>query len=120
MPKPKHVEAFLEYKMKVGGSVILSIGGVNVWLKPDGYLLIGDIDASENIDFRKFVSKLKKYAFFVGADVIMFQTVPNTKLDLLFCGILSPVKAFPFGYCLLNESVDPLQYNFVLADVDTF
>ncbi|MBK7966362.1 MAG: hypothetical protein IPK10_14485 [Bacteroidetes bacterium] len=26
-------KAFLDYKMKVGGSVILSIGGVNVWLK---------------------------------------------------------------------------------------
>ncbi len=109
---------FINYKMKVGGSRIISIAKVNVWLKADGFLLIGDFQNPEN--FTQFVRKLKRFAFFVGADVLMFQVVPETHSDKLFASISTPGKAFPFGYCQFDDSIDPLQYKFVMADLDTF
>lgn len=111
---------FIKYKMAIGGSYILSVNEVNVWLKSDGFLLIGDVNLTSGIDFAEFIKKLKKYAFLVGADVLMFQTMPSSPLDDLFRKEFTSEEAFPYGYCKLNSKVDPLKFHFVMADSDTF
>ncbi len=112
--------SFVKYKSLVGGSKIISIAGVNVWVKADGFLLIGEIQYNENLDFSNVIKLIKRFAFFVGADVLLFQAVPKTILDELFSSSFTPDKAFPYGYCQLDTSIDPLQYKFVMADLDTF
>lgn len=111
---------FLKYKIKVGGSYVVKIGESRVWLKTDGFLFIGDIELVDKLDLRKFIVKLKRYAFWIGADVVLFQTTPDSRLDRMFKEIMSPKEAFPFGYCAFDDSIDPARFKFNMCDIDTF
>ena len=111
---------FVSYKVENGGSYFIMIDGVRLWLKTDGFLFIGDIEMDKIVSFEVFVKKLKRYAFLVGADIVLFQTVPATKLDKAFSSIMNPSEAFPYGFCSFNDLVDPSIFKYNMCDLDTF
>ena len=116
----KRTRGFVNYKLKCGGSYIVSIGGVKVWLKQDGFLYIGDIDVNSNLNFNEFAKELKKYCFLIGADTISFITTPGTFLDNEFKKIATPIESLPYGWCDFNSGIDFSKIGFVMADIDTF
>ena len=50
---------FYEYK-KQFGSKLIKIEGVNIWLKADGFLLIGDIEKVNKTDYRYLWKKIRR------------------------------------------------------------
>jgi hypothetical protein len=111
---------FIDYKIKSGNTFVVSLAGSKVWMKPDGFLIVGDIEVKDNFNIEKLVKSLKFYAFLIGADVIIFQTTPKTKLDKEFSKIAESKEAFPYGWCSFSNEVDPSKFAYVFADVDTF
>lgn len=111
--------AYMNYKMTVTGSYLIGMGDADFWLKADGFLFIGDIRAGES-DFRTMIKRLNRYAFLIGADVIVFQTTEGTPLDKKFSELMKPAEGLPWGYCNFNSSFDPSNIRYVTADIDVF
>ncbi len=111
---------FVDYKLSCGESYIVKIGSVKIWMKPDGFLYIGDVDISGNFDFKEFISSLKKYCFWIGADTVSFITTPGTFLDNEFKKITDAIESLPYGWCDFNSETDFSKIGFVMADIDTF
>jgi GNAT superfamily N-acetyltransferase len=113
-------EEFVKYKLK-NGSRLVCVGGVNSWIRLDGFLILGDADLnSPGFEFNKFIKNIKKMSFFLGADVVQFLTTPNTKLDKMFAEEYSFKDSIPFGFCNFNKELDIEKFRFVFADSDTF
>lgn len=112
-------EDFYKYK-SLSGSKIVEIGGVNVWLKADGYLFIGDIDLQREFDFKKFLKKLKRFCFLTGSSEAVFITSPETPLDRIFAKYLSVKEGFPVGGADFTTVLPLSKFKMVLGDVDTF
>lgn len=113
------VEEYLKYK-SVSGCEFIELNDCKIWVKPDGFFMIGDFERSENLNYQSTWNKLKRLAVILGADVVVFQCMKNTFLDNKFSEFLSRSEALPFGYLNLSERVDPAKFKFVLGDVDTF
>jgi hypothetical protein len=114
-----HSNEFYFYK-KFNGSIILHINKISVWLKPDGFLYIGDIEKTKDIQFDQFIKKLKIYAFIIGADIIQFGFCPNSYWDSIFSKKFKPQKGAAFGFLKLNEKFPIEKFQYVQADLDTF
>lgn len=112
-------EDFYKYK-SLSGSRILSIDGVNVWVKIDGFLFIGDVDLEKDFDFKNFIKKLKRFCFWIGSTEIVFITSPNTPLDRLFSKYFKPKEGFPVGGADFTSKLPISKFKMVLGDVDTF
>ncbi|MBP6334792.1 MAG: GNAT family N-acetyltransferase [Bacteroidia bacterium] len=110
---------FIQYK-KFSGSRLISINGFSVWLKVDGMLQIGDVERSANKDFDRFLQKLKRIAFLIGADTIVFQTSPETWWDKYLSERCVPVESLSFGFLDLGFHFPLEKLKFVGADADTF
>ena len=110
---------YYEYKFK-NKNFIININGVNVWIKIDAFLFIGDIERSDNIDYKLLIKQIKRVSFFLGIDCILFQTSPDTFLDKKIGKILESKDAFYVGFRNLNSVVDPKKFKFVFGDADTF
>ncbi|MBL0104473.1 MAG: GNAT family N-acetyltransferase [Bacteroidetes bacterium] len=112
-------EQYGKYKQQ-SRSFFIELAGCKMWLKFDGFLMIGDIERKENFDYKKWWSKLQRLAFFLGADTILFQTMSSTFIHKKLSEFLPATEAFPTGYLILDPSVDPSKFKYVLGDVDTF
>lgn len=111
--------AYMNYKIKVTGSYLTRIGDADCWLKTDGFLFVGDL-MTDGSDFRELIKKLNRYAFLIGADVIVFQTTIGTSLDKKFSELMKPTEGLPWGYCNFDSSFDPSVIRYVTADIDVF
>lgn len=111
--------AYMNYKMTVTGSYRIGIGDADLWLKTDGFLFIGDIMPGRS-DFRTMIKRLNRYAFLIGADVIVFQTTEETPLDKKFSELMKPAEGLPWGYCNFDSTFDPSHIRYVTADIDVF
>jgi hypothetical protein len=112
-------EDFYKYK-SLAGSKIVSIGKVNVWLKPDGHLFIGDIDLENEFDFEKFIISLKRFCFWSGCSEVAFLTSPDTRLDVMFAKYFKAKEGFPIGGADFTHRLPIRNFKMVLGDVDTF
>lgn len=114
-----HNVDFIRYK-SFCGSIVIKIGKHKTWLKPDGFLLIGDIETSAENDIKSYVKKLKRFAFLIGADKIIFGTSKNSKWYSKFSALTTPKESIYFGYCLLDSELPMDRFTYVYADLDTF
>lgn len=112
-----HDVDFWKYK-RYSGSKLVSIGKYKVWLKADGFLFIGDIKReSETHDL---LSKLKRFAFFIGSDVVLFGVSPDSFWDLKLKQELNPEEGLAYGYLKFNDEFPAEKLSYVFADSDTF
>ena len=72
------------------------------------------------MDYTVIMKKIKWLAFFLGTDTIIFQTSPNTNLDVALSKKYLSENAYFIGFRDLNTTVNPCDYKFVFGDVDTF
>lgn len=111
--------AFFSYKVSITGSYLLNFGKAVIWLKTDGFLFIGDIILNGE-SFERVLRSLRIYATLVGADTVVFLTTENTNLDKHFSKVAKPTEGLPWGFRRLSDEVDPSQFRYVTADLDTF
>jgi hypothetical protein len=114
-----HNKEFVSYKSFNGGKII-SINKTPVWLKPDGFLFIGDIDRKASENFGKFISSLKYYAFFTGSDIIQFGFSPDSFWDKIFSKSFEEIKGAAFGYLKFDDNFPIEKFHYTQADIDTF
>ncbi|MEI2760341.1 MAG: hypothetical protein V9G42_13005 [Bacteroidia bacterium] len=114
-----HNSKFFNYK-KFNGSYILHQGNLKCWIKPDGFLYIGDIEKSSLITTTEIIKKIKVYAFLIGADIVTFRFSPATYWDNQFSKYLKPEKGAEFGYLLFDEDFPIEAFQVCEADLDTF
>ncbi len=112
-------EAFINYKI-FSGSRIISIDGLQIWLKIDGFMFIGDIEKVESTDYSGTWRKLKKLCFLLGVDTLIFQVCPDVFYDKALSVFLPSTEVFPMGYLNLSGKIDPAKFKYVFGDIDTF
>ncbi len=114
-----HDETFFKYK-RFSGSYVLKQGDLKCWVKPDGFLYVGDIEKNNDQSTSEIIKKLKRYAFLIGADIITFRFSPETYWDRQFSKVLKPEKGAEFGYLLFDQSFPIESFQVCEADLDTF
>jgi hypothetical protein len=115
----ERTDEFYQYKFKFD-NFILNLNGINIWMKLDGFLFLGDIERKSNCDYNKLMKKIKRLSFFLGVDTIILQTSPDTFLDNQFKKHFSSTNEYFVGFRDLNIEVKPENFKFVFGDVDTF
>lgn len=114
-----HSIDFIKYK-SFSGSMIIRIAKTKIWIKPDGFLYIGDLEKNVNDYIEYFLAKLKRFAFLIGADKIIFGASKNSYWYSKFSAITTSKEGAYFGYCLLGSALPMEKFTYVLADLDTF
>jgi hypothetical protein len=115
----EHSHAFFQYK-KFSGNFVICINNTHVWLKPDGFLFIGDIERKENPDVMKIIKGIKLYAFLIGADVIRMGFSPNSFWNKKFKTYFESEEGLAFGYLLFKKEFPIEHFEYSMADLDTF
>ncbi len=115
----KRTVDFIRYK-SFSGSKIIKLNEQNVWMKLDGFLFIGDIERKDKLEFKKLNAKIRRLAFWLGADVIVFQMSPDSFWHREFGKYFKEKDAFPYGYLDLDGKLPLEKLSFVMGDADTF
>lgn len=110
---------FVRYKQRISESYILSFGKAKAWMKIDGFLYVGDIDLNDE-EFEVILAKIRRYAFLIGADVMVFQSTADSPLEICFSQLFSAKEGLPWGFRRLKTEIDPSRIRYVTADFDTF
>jgi hypothetical protein len=114
-----HNDDFFRYKL-FQDNYLLQINGTNVWLKTDGWLLVGDIEKSDSLDFIKLIQKIKLIALITGHTKLVFSVSNDTWLDNHLKKSIESEKGGYIGYLNLTSTLPLEKMKFVLADLDTF
>lgn len=112
-------ENFFNYK-RYFKHYILQFCGKCLWIKLDGILWIGDIERCTGDELRCMLRKLRRIAFWLGADKIVFHVSPGTYLDKMLAGNYTPHDKAPAGYVDFGSGIDPQRIKYTSADFDTF
>lgn len=114
-----HNKDFIKYKT-FSGSKVIRIGNSKTWLKPDGFLFIGDIEKTAADNLKGYIANLKRFSFLIGADKIIFGVSKNSFWYPKFSTITTPQEGIYFGYCLFDKELPMEKFTYVFADLDTF
>lgn len=114
-----HTDDFVAYK-SFNGSRIVCLSSVHVWIKADGFLVIGDIEKETKTPPGKFLKALKKFAFLSGADTLIFNTCKDLYWDNFFADKYKPEQGAALGYLNFSSSLPLENFKCVQADLDTF
>lgn len=121
-PVVDHSAEFFSYKKSYGNNYLVKLAGINVWLKFNtDYLLIGDIEKTDDKKLQEVLALLKKLAFRMFIPYIRFQGSSAARLSIFFKtnGQKMDVKYAIGGVNFTNEV--PLEkMQFTVADNDTF
>ncbi len=112
-------ESFFKYK-SFQNNYLLNIKGLDIWLKSDGYLLVGDVSKFKDTDISLFIKSLKQLAFWTGHPKIRFSVSKGTWLDLLLENKFTKSEGAYIGYVNFNSSLPLERMKFTLSDFDTF
>ena len=110
---------FIKYK-SFCGSIVIKINGSKTWIKADGFLYIGDIERNAAVKLKNYLSKLKQFAFLIGADKIIFGASKNSFWYSKFTEIVSPNDGIYLGYYIFEGELPMKNFSYVYADLDTF
>lgn len=111
--------AFFRYKFFLK-SRISPVGGLNVWLKAEGGLLIGDIELGSDAELERCLKALKQKARWLGIPKITFQVSPGAKLDRFFAARYSAHDSWAIGYKDYGSGLPLNKLRFTYGDLDTF
>lgn len=117
--KQEYNKDFIKYKDGFNSHYFIQLNSCSFWIKVDAVLHVGFFTCDSDENFKKAISKLKKIAFFLGVNEILFQVLEDSKefqfLSKLEKGKLSWLIGYlPFDTINLND----IEFNY--ADLDTF
>jgi hypothetical protein len=112
-------EAYFRYKT-FSDTLVIRVEEAMVWISIKNALLIGDMQAVDETNFKKVMEQLKKLAKELGIKQIQFHVSPGTRLHKLFSGISNPIPSFPALFQDFGSPVPPEKIKFTYADMDSF
>jgi hypothetical protein len=114
-----HNTEFVNYK-SFNGNRIIKVAGVHVWIKADGFLVIGDIEKDTQTTPEQFLNAIKKFSFLTGADTLLFNTCKDLYWDKFFSVKYKAEQGAALGYLNFGSSLPLENLKCVQADLDTF
>ena len=115
-----HDEIFWNYKLKNNKNYLIKINNVDIVIKIDGKLSIGDMSDYNTPHLRKILTKLKLLSFLTFNFKMNFYSSRGTLADIKFSNIAKSVEGLPIGYLNLNEDTSLQNLKFTYFDFDTF
>ena len=98
----------------------INLNGTTVWVKPQGGLLIGDIELSGTHAMEEIVRDLKLLAKKLKLNKIVLQASPKSSLNLRMKKLYNPINSWLIGYKNFNSSFHLEDLQFTYGDLDTF
>ncbi len=111
---------YWNYKMKQPGVYCVRSADVDVVLKLEGSLGLGDFGAADTAQFRKVLSRLKIFCFFSGIACIRTYVSPGSPQDKMLSMLAMPREGLPIGYVDFTDSVGMSSVKYCYLDMDTF
>lgn len=110
-------QAFAIYKSKQNNRIVL-IDGVWVWLKSDGWLMVGDFTTENIQDNQRFLKKLKQLARLLGCRKIVLSASQNSPLFNSISAMAPVFESLPIGIFPISP-FDFENLSFTRLDYDT-
>jgi len=115
----KYDTNYFTYKC-YGNNFMLNISGVNIWLKIDGSLFIGDIEQKQGEDIESIIRQLKRFAFLIGCRQIIFSFTKETYWATHLSKHLTQKEGFPVAYYDMDSGLPLNKLEFSFSALDTF
>jgi len=112
----------LNYKPENSERFMLRTGGCTIWInQQQGKIGIGDIELTDDRDFKKVLRSLKFICFLTGSFHLRTYVSPDSKLDLLFReNGYRPRRTVPICHKDLSAELPLKNFKYVYGDFDTF
>lgn len=111
-----HDHEYFKYKSS-NDKYIVSILGVNLWLKVDGFLWVGDMEFCDENKFLNILKKIKLLARKLGCANIVFFYQEGTMMANTLLKIKEPTEKLPLGYLKINSD-EKTKFNFKFCGAD--
>jgi hypothetical protein len=113
-------KGYWEYKLRNPLVRCVRVRGVNVVLKLEGSLGVGDIDSDDPLAISKVLRTLRVFCVISGISRINTYLSDGSPLELALRRISNPAKGLPFGYADFSGGVSVGDLGFCYLDMDTF
>ncbi|MDH7448049.1 GNAT family N-acetyltransferase [Aquimarina sp. 2201CG14-23] len=112
--------AYYQYKSFTNNFTI-ELNNVIFWIKIKNGLLIGDVEASNEIDFDKALYQLKSIAAKNGISELIFQASPDTQISSLMANRADEqFESWVVGFKNFSSDFPLEKLKFTFGDLDTF
>ena len=111
---------FFEYKLNRDNTFVVSIKNIQILVKVENHLIIGEISKIRYNQAELLIKCVKKLAYRLGCRKVIFTLSKN---HWLFDNLVQnhiPTKSLPIGFYLMDDTFDPNEIQFSNADYDTF
>jgi len=115
----KHDTKYFNYK-SYGSNFKLNIAGVNVWMRVNGALLVGDLEQAEDKKVKLILGRLKRLAFLIGCRDLVFSFSKEMFWNKQLSNYAIAEKGFPIAYYDLGSRLPLSKLVFSFSALDTF
>jgi hypothetical protein len=113
-------QSLWNYKMSSKDNFAVRIRGIDVIIKTNGMLSIGDVNITRETEFRPILKRLKMLAFLTFNVHLIFCMSPGTLLDEKLSRIEKGKSILPIGFLNLRDGYDLSTLKFTFFDFDTY
>jgi len=111
-----HDYDYFKYKSS-NDKYLVNILGVNLWLKIDGFLWIGDMEFCTEDKFLQVLKRIKFLARVLGCSNIVFYYQEGTNMANTIIKVKEPTDKLPLGYLKINSD-EKTKFNFKFCGAD--
>ncbi|GAA0729745.1 hypothetical protein GCM10009430_40190 [Aquimarina litoralis] len=111
---------FITYKDSFKSHYYIEIEGCIFWFKIQAIMHIGKFFAPSEIALQKALKRLKRKAFFLGINEILFQVDPDSIASKQLQSITKPKESWLVGYLDFDKNINLNDFIFTYSDLDTF
>ncbi len=115
----KHDANYFNYK-SYGNSFKLNIANVNIWMRVNGELLVGDLEYVKDENIKPILKHLKRFAFLIGCRRIIFCFSKGMFWDRQLAKYFTAEKGFSIFYYDLSSGLPLTKLAFSFSALDTF
>ena len=111
---------FINYKNSFNDHYFIESESCVFWVKVSAIMMVGLFHAPSEYALQKVIQKLKRKAFFLGINEILFQVDPASKMASQLKSIASPKESWLVGYLDFDPEINIRDFMFTYSDLDTF
>lgn len=112
-------QSYFNYK-KFGGSILIKMSGVKIWLKLNGSIFIGDMDNVSASELKQLMPFIIAKAEKCGATNIYFQTHAGSQIDNSFAAHYPHFASWKILYHNLCSAFPLEKIGVTFGDLDSF
>jgi hypothetical protein len=114
-----HDTDYFNYK-RTPDKFIINLIGINLWIKIDGFLWVGDFENTTEENFILILASLKKIAILLGCNSIVFHFQEGTTNNEILNKFLPIDSKMPLGFINLTDKYKNVQFKFSGSDFDSW